>query len=78
MYVYILRSGNNGEHYYVGMTKDLRQRLAEHNQGKSTFTSGKGPWKLKLAVWFLAQEKAIAFEKYLKSHSGRAFAKKHF
>jgi hypothetical protein len=32
----------------------------------------------KIITLFTEKENAIAFEKYLKSHSGRAFAKKHF
>jgi hypothetical protein len=31
-----------------------------------------------VAVAFVDQQKAVAFERYLKSHSGRAFAQKHF
>jgi hypothetical protein len=36
------------------------------------------PWKIKNVIWFDDAEKAIAFERYLKSRSGRAFAKRHF
>ena len=34
--------------------------------------------QIETAIAFRSKEKASAFEKYLKSHSGRAFAKKHF
>jgi predicted GIY-YIG superfamily endonuclease len=37
-----------------------------------------GPWKLVVQIGFDDKAKAVAFEKYLKSGSGRAFAKKHF
>jgi hypothetical protein len=37
-----------------------------------------GPWKLVVQIGFEDKVKAFAFEKYLKSGSGRAFAKKHF
>ena len=37
-YVYLLRSESSPEQVYIGFTEDLRQRLAEHNAGKSTHT----------------------------------------
>jgi putative endonuclease len=75
-YVYIIRSVSSPEHEYTGMTADLKQRLADHNAGKSTHTAKFIPWTL---VWYCAfsnKLQALKFEKYLKSHSGRAFAKK--
>jgi putative endonuclease len=76
-YVYIIRSINNPEQEYTGATADLKRRLSDHNAGKSAHTAKFKPWQL---VWYCAfpdKYKALAFEKYLKSHSGRAFAKKH-
>ena len=35
-----------------------------------------GGWRLKTYIAFSDEAQAIAFEKYLKSGSGRAFAKK--
>ena len=75
-YVYIIRSINFPEQEYIGATADLKRRLPEHNAGKSAHTAKFKPWEL---VWYCAfsdKYKALAFEKYLKSHSGRAFAKK--
>jgi predicted GIY-YIG superfamily endonuclease len=63
---------------YVGVTADLRQRLAEHNAGKSAHTSKYVPWKLVTYVAFSDERKAEAFERYLKSGSGHAFARKRF
>ena len=62
----------------MGFTTDLNKRLVKHNNGEVIFTSKFKPWKIKNAFAFTEKEKALAFEKYLKSHSGRAFAKKHF
>ena len=76
-YVYILESLDS-EHFYVGTTEDLRARLAKHNAGEVPHTSKFGPWRLRTYVAFSDEQPAIAFEKYLKSGSGRAFAKKHF
>ena len=74
-YVYILES-HDTLHFYVGITEDLRARLAKHNAGEVPHTSKYGPWRLKTYVAFSNEQQAIAFEKYLKSASGRAFAKK--
>jgi putative endonuclease len=76
-YVYLLESEQTGHHHYVGLTDDLKARLAKHNQGEVPHTSKSRPWSLKVAVAFHDREKAAAFERYLKSHSGRAFAKRH-
>ena len=74
-YVYLLES-LNAEHFYTGITDDLRTRLAAHNAGNVPHTSKNKPWRLKTYVAFSDEAQAIAFEKYLKSASGRAFAKK--
>jgi putative endonuclease len=75
-YVYILRSLEHLERYYVGLTSDLRSRLAKHNAGEVSHTSKFAPWAIKTYVAFSDKHQAVAFEKYLKSASGRAFAKK--
>jgi predicted GIY-YIG superfamily endonuclease len=74
-YVYILESLDS-QHFYVGITDDLRTRLAKHNAGEVAHTSKYGPWRIRSYVAFSDAKQAIAFEKYLKSGSGRAFAKK--
>jgi putative endonuclease len=74
-YVYVLESLDS-EHFYVGITDDLRARFAAHNAGEVPHTSKHKPWRLKTYVAFSDETRAIAFEKYLKSASGRAFAKK--
>jgi putative endonuclease len=75
-YVYILRSVQHLDRYYVGVTADLRARLAKHNAGEVSHTSKYAPWAIKTYVAFSDREQAFAFEKYLKSPSGRASAKK--
>jgi len=74
-YVYILES-HDTEHYSAGITDDVPARLAKHNAGEVSHTSKYRPWRLKTYVAFSNQQQAIAFEKYLKSGSGRAFAQK--
>jgi predicted GIY-YIG superfamily endonuclease len=76
-YVYILESLQvNGAHY-TGLTDNLRKRLAKHNAGEVPHTSKFKPWRVKTAIAFSNPSKAASFEQYLKSGSGRAFAKRH-
>jgi len=47
VYIYVLRSLKS-KIYYVGMTKDVKTRIKEHNTGKTKFTKGHRPWELGL------------------------------
>ncbi len=75
-YVYILQSENDSERFYTGFTDDIESRLRDHNRSKCKHTSKCIPWKIKTAVAFTDKARALEFEKYLKTASGRAFAKK--
>jgi putative endonuclease len=75
-YVYLLQSLAVDSQRYVGITSDLKQRLSQHNAGKSPHTSKYLPWKLVTYVAFSNRRNAEAFEHYLKSGSGHAFARK--
>ncbi len=75
-YVYILRSLAFPEQIYFGASESVDARLADHNQGRSPHTSKYRPWSLMCSIAFPDKATAYAFERYLKSHSGRAFAKK--
>ena len=75
-YVYILQSTNNPDKFYTGFTEKLDHRLKDHNSGKNPHTVKYKPWRIKTAVAFTDRQKAIEFERYLKTSSGRAFAKK--
>ncbi len=77
-YVYVLQSEAVPERFYVGATSDPERRLYEHHSGKSVHTNKHRPWKLSVCIGFSDRAKALRFEQYLKSGSGRAFAKKHF
>ena len=76
-YVYILQPESNSERFYIGFTDELEIRLKEHNSKKCKHTSKFTPWGIKTAIAFTNRKKALEFEQYLKSASGRAFAKKH-
>jgi len=77
-YVYILVSESNPERRYTGVTDNLDSRLKAHNAGQLPYTSRHKPWFIDIAIAFRSRRKARDFEIYLKSHSGRAFASKHF
>jgi putative endonuclease len=77
-FVYILESVSQPERHYTGMTHDVGQRLALHNQGAVHHTSAHRPWRLLVSIQFTTRSSAARFEKYLKSGSGRAFSKRHF
>ena len=75
-YVYILQTDATPKHYYTGFTESLEPRLEAHNSGRVPHTSKFRPWHIKTAIAFTDKQKALDFETYLKSASGRAFAKK--
>jgi predicted GIY-YIG superfamily endonuclease len=75
-YVYILQSESEAGHFYAGFTEDLQDRLKTHNAGQVPHTIKFRPWRIKTAIAFTERQRAIEFERYLKTASGRAFAKK--
>ncbi len=77
-YVYMLNSINHPDRYYTGCTLDLKRRIEEHNAGESSHTRKFIQWKLVGYLAFDDYEKADKFEAYLKTASGRSFAKRHF
>lgn len=77
-YVYLIKSELFSDQTYVGYTANIGDRLFDHNSGKSAHTAKYKPWILHAYFAFPNKSKALNFEKYLKSHSGRAFAQKHF
>ena len=77
-YTYIIESINNPEKRYIGHSSDLRQRIKDHNAGLCKASAKYRPWKLITYTAFNELNTAIAFEKYLKTGSGHAFANRHF
>ena len=75
-YVYLLQSINYPGETYIGLADNLRARFAAHNAGQSPHTAKFKPWRLITYIAFSDEGKAVAFERYLKSASGRAFANK--
>ena len=76
--VYIVRSDTDPSRHYVGITNNLRNRLEWHNHGPAGHTVANRPWSLVVSIELPTEAEAVRFERYLKSGSGRAFAKRHF
>ncbi len=75
-YAYILRSELHPGRVYHGHTSDLRRRLLDHNSGDNVSTRHGRPWVIAWYGAFETEAAAMAFERYLKTASGKAFARK--
>ena len=71
-YVYILQSQKNGS-YYIGYSKDVDRRLAEHNRGKAKATRYEIPFKLVYTESFTTSIEAKRREHYLKKQKSRKY-----
>lgn len=76
-YVYLLATQSAPSRHYIGKTSNLKQRLSDHNAGRSHHTAASRPWRLVTYHAFSDPWKARDFESYLKSGSGRTFAFRH-
>jgi len=77
-FVYVLRSETDLDRRYVGLTSNINERLEWHNHGPDGQTVRHRPWSIHVLIEFADEPTAVRFERYLKSGSGRAFAKRHF
>jgi putative endonuclease len=77
LYVYVLKNQDNPPKYYTGLTSNVVRRLAEHNGDSCHRTARYRPWELDVVIEFADERRAVAFERYLKSGSGVAFAQRH-
>ncbi len=73
-YVYVLHSLAD-QHFYVGLTRNLRVRLQAHNKGGVPSTKVRKP--LELIYWegCLSESDAAQREKYLKTAWGKRYIK---
>jgi putative endonuclease len=76
--VYVLTNTDGDPSFYVGVTSDVDGRLAAHNAGRCPHTASCRLWRRHVVIEFPDEARAVRFERYLKSGSGRAFAKRHF
>jgi len=75
-YVYIIKSAIDGT-LYCGSSGNLRQRIKDHNRGKSRYTSRLRPWKLVYYEAYASKNDAILRERKLKKNKNvMAFLKK--
>ena len=72
--VYILQCSDGTT--YTGCTHDLKDRLSRHNRGSVPATKDRRPVVIITYIVFTDKYKAYAFEKYLKTGSGRALLNK--
>jgi predicted GIY-YIG superfamily endonuclease len=77
-FVYVLKNADAAPRFYVGLTSDMNGRVADHDAGRCPHTASRRPWRLHVVIEFADEPTAIRFERYLKSGSSRAFAKRHF
>jgi putative endonuclease len=76
-FVYIIRSVNDPQKRYIGVTADVAARLNAHNAGQNRSTARWKPWLIDVSIEFRTEGMALRFEKYLKSGAGHAFARRH-
>ena len=69
-YVYIIQSEAT-KSYYIGSTANLEQRLFKHNQGATTSTRHKRPWKLVFSQRYENINQARKVEYRLKKFKSR-------
>ena len=74
----VLKNTDATPHFYVGLTSDVNTRLIDHNAGRCPHTASRRPWLHHVVIEFPDATRAIRFERYLTSGSGRVFAKRHF
>jgi predicted GIY-YIG superfamily endonuclease len=77
-FVYILRSDTDSSRHYVGRATNVEERLKWHNAGPCGYTRRLRPWPLIVSIELGDGPAAARFERYLKSGSGRTFAKRNF
>ena len=75
-YVYFLQLNNSD--IYVGSTNDLRRLFNSYQQGYVVSTKPHLPVVLRTYVAVTDEVTARSLERYFKSGSGKAFAKKRF
>ena len=71
-YILLLKDGS----FYHGYSENLKQRVGDHQRGTVESTKNLRPLRLVFYAAFEKKDKAIQFEKYLKSSSGSAFRNK--
>ena len=71
-YVYVIQAGANSS-YYVGTTRDIRERLKRHNAGRSSYTKSKGDWKLVCVEEYKTSVEAMAREREIQGKKSKQY-----
>ncbi|WP_369431594.1 GIY-YIG nuclease family protein [Rhodohalobacter sulfatireducens] len=74
-YTYILCSKKNDFHYY-GHSKDLEERLKQHNQGRVRSTKAHRPFEIIHKETFKTKSEAYRREMFFKSIEGYQYLKR--
>ena len=74
-FVYIIQSCKD-DSYYIGQTNKLEKRIEQHNQGKSSYTKSKAPWRLRYFEKYDTRSEAMNREKEIKRMKSREFIEK--
>ena len=62
--VYIIQNASGRR--YIGLSENVEARLAQHNDGMSKWTKGKGPWSLVWTSEAMSLSEARKLENHLK------------
>ena len=73
-YVYIIQSEVDGT-FYKGSTENPKNRIQQHNEGLSKYTSTKLPWKLVYVEELLSKKEMLIRERKLKRGNAEYFQK---
>ena len=71
-YVYVMQSKKDKQ-FYTGFTRELQNRIREHNEGRVSSTKTRGPFELIYYEACLNEQDGLAREKYLKSGMGKRY-----
>ncbi len=76
MYILYILKSEAKERHYTGITKDIKERLQRHNQGRNKSTRAHKPWKIIYTEQYKTKLEALKREKQIKSwKKGEAFKK---
>lgn len=76
-YLYRIQSLEYPDKSHIGITHNVKKRLALHNSGRVDKTSEYAPWRVSFYAAFTRKERAEAFKTFLKTPEGRDFAHEH-
>ena len=74
-FVYIIKSRKN-DRFYIGSAQDVKERLRQHERGKTRSLKNKGPFDIIRIEEFETRTEAFSRERQIKRYKGgQAFKK---